>query len=118
MNEVNDLAMAINDILLGLSLSIPLEISGAIILNAPHMIGYWSAYDPSIIVLCKLIILIGAIAIIELMKHWGLMYAIGYLIGSIIMGIFFGFDLFNLAIIFMVIFSTFLITIFRMRWRR
>lgn len=117
MSEVKDLAAVINDILLGLSLSIPLEISGAIILRSPHTIGYWLIYDPSIVILCKLSILIGAIVIIEFMRHWGLMYAIGYLLGSVIMGVFLGFDLLNLTIIFVVIFMTLLITIARMRWR-
>lgn len=112
MDRIDDLAEAINDVLLGFALSIPLEIAGAIVLRNPP---YW--YSPFDIMMYKLIILLFAIAIMEAMKRWSFMYTIGYSLGFLIMSAFFGLEVLNLIAIIIIIFVTFLIMITRMKWK-
>ncbi|MBC7112769.1 MAG: hypothetical protein H5T34_01890 [Candidatus Methanomethyliales bacterium] len=112
------LGAAIQDVLLGFALSIPLEIAGAIVLHSPQ-IGYlWATHDVTLIIWYKFLLIILAIAIIEILGHWGLMYAIGYLVGALLMSIVLGFEVLNLIMVFLVILITILITMVRMIWKR
>lgn len=111
MNKFIDLAEAINDILLGFALSIPLEIAGIIVLRDSP---YW--YNSIDILVCKLIILLLAIAIIEVTRHWSLMYTMGYFFGFLLMSVILGLEILNLIAIIMIIFVTFLITIIRIKF--
>lgn len=112
MNKIIDLAEAVNDVLLGFALSIPLEIAGAIVLRNPPYL-----YNPFDILMCKLIILLLAITIIEIARHWSFMYTIGYFLGFLIMSAILGLEILNLITIMIIIVVTLLITIIRIRWR-
>lgn len=113
------LAAAVQDILLGFALSIPLEIAGFIVLNNPQNLGYiWTTNDPILVLEYKFLLLIMAIVMVEIMGHWGLMYATGYLIGSLFMSLLLGFEVLNLVMVFTAIFVAFLITMVRMMRRR
>ncbi|MCQ5340601.1 MAG: hypothetical protein NO483_02690 [Candidatus Methanomethylicia archaeon] len=115
MLEKEELAKIVQDILPGFVLSIPVEISSSIILKNPQYFGLsFTINDLLLIISCKFLIIILAIAIIEAMRRWGLMYAIGYLIGYLFIAIFLGFEILNLIMIFAIIFIAFIITIIRM----
>ncbi|MEM0100774.1 MAG: hypothetical protein QXE87_04945 [Candidatus Methanomethylicaceae archaeon] len=112
MNKTINLLEAINDALLGFALSIPLETAGAIVLRNPPYI--YSSFD---ILICKLIILLLAITIIEIARHWGFVYTIGYFLGFLLMSTILGLEVLNLIAIIMIIAITLLITIIRIMIR-
>jgi hypothetical protein len=109
---------AIQDLLLGFALSVPLEIAGSIIVESPQLGYLWTVHDVILIVEYKFLLLVMAIAIIEITGHWGLMYAIGYLVGVLLMSILLGFELLNLIMVFLAILVALFITLARMSWRR
>ncbi len=117
--EEEGLPAAIQDILLGFTLSIPVEIAGSLVLKSPQYLGYLFTTDDLLLIISyKFLIIMLAIFIVELMRHWGLMYAIGYLIGYLFIAVFLGLEILNLLMIFAVIFVAFIITTIRMAWKR
>jgi hypothetical protein len=112
------LGAAIQDLLLGFALSIPLEVAGAIVIDNPQLGHLWTVHDVVLVVEYKFLLLVMAIAIIEILGHWGLMYAIGYLVGALLMSLLLGFELLNLIMVFLAILVALFITFARMIWRR
>jgi len=112
------LGAAIQDLLLGFALSIPLEVAGAIVIDNPQLGHLWTVQDVVLILEYKFLLLVMAIAIIEILGHWGLMYAIGYLVGALLMSLLLGFELLNLIMVFLAILIALFITLVRMIWRR
>ncbi|MCX8182792.1 MAG: hypothetical protein N3D12_06735, partial [Candidatus Methanomethyliaceae archaeon] len=104
------LGAAVQDVLLGVALAFPLEVGGALVVNNPQLDPLWTTSDLFLIIEYKFLLLMMAIAIIEIMGHWGLMYAVGYLVGAFLMSILLGFDVLNLIMIFLAILVALLIT--------
>ncbi|MEM2881175.1 MAG: hypothetical protein QXO54_00335 [Candidatus Methanomethylicaceae archaeon] len=112
------LASAIQDILLGFALSIPLEIAGSIVFNNPQLGYLWTTSDLILIIGYKFLLIMVAVAIIEVLGHWGLMYTLGYMVGALLMSIILGFEILNFIMILIAIFVALLVTVVRIVWRR